>query len=264
MNLRANRDVPSPETKPFGLASGVGARPSTDTTVAKAGGLPAPRILVVEDQDDVRRMMATALEIEGYAVDEAANAPDGLRHLECVSYDLVLSDYAMPGGTGTWMLHEARRRGLMRGTAAVIVTAHPEVRELADVPVIHKPLDLDAFLDRVRRVIFAAGADDREPRAVHQKLELVLYISSRSPASAEALRNLQTFLADVDPAHVKCSVVDLVERPLAGDADRITFTPTLVKQYPAPRTWIVGTLRDPGILENLMRSAGVGDRLRQR
>ena len=167
MDLRAKRDEPSPETKPFGLASGVGVRPSVDTTVVKPAAAPAARILVVEDQDDVRRMMATALEIEGYAVDEAANAQDGLRHLECVSYDLVLSDYAMPGGTGTWMLEEAGRRGLMRGTAAVIVTAHPEVSELADVPVIHKPFDLDSFLDRVRRLAFRVV----EPPGV-PKLEL--------------------------------------------------------------------------------------------
>lgn len=257
MDLRAKRDEPSPETKPVGLASGIGVRPSADTTVVKASAAGGARILVVEDQDDVRRMMATALEIEGYVVDEAVSAQDGLRHLECVTYDLVLSDYAMPGGTGTWMLQEARRRGLMRETPVVIVTAHPEVRELADVPVIQKPLDLDAFLDRVRRLTFAPAADDREPRAVHQRLELVLYISSRSAASAEAVRNLQAFLSSVDPAHVKCSIVDLVEQPLAGDADRIAFTPTLVRQYPGPRTWIVGTLRDPAVLDNLFRAAGV-------
>ena len=40
-----------------------------------------PRVLVVEDQADVRRMMATALGIEGYRVDEAANAHEGLERL---------------------------------------------------------------------------------------------------------------------------------------------------------------------------------------
>jgi DNA-binding response OmpR family regulator len=257
MDLRAKRDERSPESKPSGLASGVGGRPSVDTTVAKTGALPRARILVVEDQDDVRRMMATALEIEGYIVDEACNADDGLRHLECITYDLVLSDYAMPGGTGAWMLQEARRRSLICDVAAVIVTAHAEIRELPGVSVVHKPLDLDAFLDQVRRLIFPPQHRERDPRAVHQKLELVLYVSSRSRASAEALRNLQSFLAHVDPAHVKCAVVDLEERPQDGDADRITFTPTLVKQHPGPRTWIIGTLGDPCIFENLLRAAGI-------
>jgi CheY-like chemotaxis protein len=260
MDLRAKRDEPSVESRRIGLASGVGVRPSVDTTVAKSGALPRARILVVEDQDDVRRMMTTALEIEGYAVDEACNADDGLRHLECIAYDLVLSDYAMPGGTGAWMLQEARRRGLSREVAALIVTAHSDIRELPGVPVVHKPLDLDTFLDQVRRLIFPPQHPERDARAVHQKLELVLYVSSRSPASAEALRNLRSFLADVDPAHVKCDVVDLEERPQAGDADRITFTPTLVKQYPGPRTWFVGTLGNPCIFEDLLRVAGINGR----
>ena len=174
MDLLAKRDEQSVEPRPIGLASGAGLRPSVDMTVAKSSALPRARILVVEDQEDVRRMMATALEIEGYLVDEACNADDGLRHLECIVYDLVLSDYAMPGATGAWMLQEARRRGLIRDIAAVIVTAHSDIRELPGVPVVHKPLDLDTFLDQVRRLLFPPQHRERDPRAVHQKLEDLL------------------------------------------------------------------------------------------
>jgi two-component system response regulator GlrR len=114
------------------------------------------RILVVEDQEDVRRMLVMALEIEGHTVDEAASAADGLAHLEQKRYHLVLSDYAMPGGTGAWMLHEASSRGLMDNTVAVIITAHPDVRTMDDVPIIRKPLDLDHFLDQVRELLRCA------------------------------------------------------------------------------------------------------------
>jgi two-component system response regulator GlrR len=112
-----------------------------------------PRILVVEDQDDVRRMLATALEIEGYAVEEATNAREGLDRLSRCRFDLVLTDYAMPGGTGKWMLQEARRLGLMAGTAALIVTAHPDVREPAGVSVINKPFDLELFLEKIHSLL---------------------------------------------------------------------------------------------------------------
>jgi CheY-like chemotaxis protein len=95
-------------------------------------------------------MMATALGIEGYRVDEASNAHDGLMRLQAQRYALVVSDYAMPGGTGTWMIEEARRLGAMRKTVALIVTAHPDVRQIADVAVISKPIDLDDFLAQVR------------------------------------------------------------------------------------------------------------------
>ena len=112
-----------------------------------------PRILVVEDQEDVRRMLATALEIEGYAVEEATNAREGLDLLSHCRFALVLTDYAMPGGTGKWMLQEAWRLGLMTGTAALIVTAHPDVRELAGVSVINKPFDLELFLEKVHSLL---------------------------------------------------------------------------------------------------------------
>ena len=127
---------------------------------------PAPaRILVVEDQEDVRRMLATALQIDGHQVDEASSALDGLSCLQRSRYNLVLTDYAMPGSTGTWMLREAGRQGLMAGTMALIVTAHPDVREVTDVEVVTKPLDLDRLLEQVRRILaMGSGGDDAEDR----------------------------------------------------------------------------------------------------
>src|SRR5689334_25414882 len=103
-------------------------RSYTDTDPGNPQDFRRARVLVVEDQEDVRRLLVTALEIEGHAVDEAANAVEGLRRLQAGRYDLVLTDYAMPGGTGTWMLHEATRRHLLGDAAALIVTAHPDVR----------------------------------------------------------------------------------------------------------------------------------------
>ena len=118
------------------------------------------KILVVEDQDDVRRLLVTALEIEGHDVDEAVNAHHGLSKLRTGRYSLILTDYAMPGGTGTWMLHEATREGLLGDAISLIVTAHSDAGELASYDVIPKPLDLDNFLDQIRRVLSGADADD--------------------------------------------------------------------------------------------------------
>ena len=227
------------------------------------------RILVVEDQEDVRRMLVTALEIEGHAVAEAANANEGLQRLRDGRFNLVLSDYAMPGGTGTWMLHEASRLGLMDDTVALIVTAHPEVTDLAEVEVITKPLDLDFFLEQVRRVLASGGAGGvaagpdpgrRGAQRVAHRVELVLYISSASPASIQARRNLERLLAVFNQSQVKFTVCDLVADPRGGDADRIAFTPTLVKRYPEPRMWVLGNLRDSDIVADLLRMCGVDAR----
>lgn len=232
-------------------------RPAADIPVSNASN-PA-RILVVEDQDDVRGLLVAALEIEGHLVDEAANARDGLDRLQKTRYDLVLSDYAMPGGTGSWMLHEAERQGLLRDTAALIVTAYPDARELAHLEVIPKPIDLDHFLDQVRRVLSEGanrdGTHAEAPRA--HRVELVLYVSPNSPASAQARRNLEDLLAHFEPTQIKYSVCDLVRDPLAGEQDRVAFTPTLVKRYPAPRMWVLGNLRETEIVGDLLRVCGV-------
>lgn len=220
------------------------------------------RILVVEDQDDLRQMLATALRIDGHDVVEASSAADGLRRLEEARYNLVLSDYAMPGGTGTWMLNEATVRGLLDGTPALIVTAHPDLQE-EGVDVITKPLDLDRFLDQVRRIL--AEARDRgdgrvarpSSRRARHRVELVLYISSCSLASAQAHRNLERILEEFDASQVKFTICDLVKDPFAGEGDRVAFTPTLVKRFPEPRMWVLGSLRDRQVVADLLRVCGV-------
>ena len=211
-------------------------------------------------------MLVTALEIEGHQVDEAENAPAGLKRLQAARYQLVLSDYAMPGGTGTWMLHEATRLGLMDESVALIITAHPDVRELADVPVISKPLDLDFFLEQVRRLLDTNRPSDGAPAVPAldapampstYKIELVLYVSSESPASMQARRNLERLLSQFEASQVKLTVRDLVHDPSAGDADRIAFTPTLVKTHPEPKMWLLGNLRNSEVLIDLLRVCGV-------
>jgi DNA-binding response OmpR family regulator len=112
---------------------------------------PGSRILLVEDSDDLRSLMTLVLEAEGYVVDSASTAEEGLHLLDGRPYDLVLSDYALPGRTGAWMLREALERQLL--SRGIIVTAHPNPRDTDGFPIIYKPLDFDSFLDQVRGYI---------------------------------------------------------------------------------------------------------------
>jgi len=235
-------------------------RRTGDTSVSNH--LIRARILVVEDQRDVRGLIVTALEIEGHQVDEASNAHEGLQKLQERRYDLVLTDFAMPGGTGTWMLDEADRAGLLTHTSTLIVTAHADARELAPFDVVAKPLDLDHFLGQVRTILDKRPASidvTDEPATVRHahRVELVLYVSPNSPASAQARRNLELLLNRFDPSQVKCSICDLTRDPHAGDRDRVAFTPTLVKRYPTPRMFVLGNLREVEVVADLIRGCGV-------
>jgi DNA-binding response OmpR family regulator len=108
------------------------------------------RILLVEDSADLRALMVLILEAEGYQVDSARTAEEALGLLARNRYDLVLSDYALPGRTGAWLLREAVARHLMTPLNGMIVTAYRDVRDADGFPVVHKPLDFDAFLQCVR------------------------------------------------------------------------------------------------------------------
>jgi two-component system OmpR family response regulator len=62
--------------------------------------MPAKRILLVEDDADVRLMLETALRGEGYEVDPAATAARARASLDAARYDLVIADWRLPDGNG--------------------------------------------------------------------------------------------------------------------------------------------------------------------
>lgn len=66
------------------------------------------RLLVVDDNDDLREVLSTVLSQEGHEVDSARDGAEALRFLDHERYDLILSDLQMPGLDGP-ALYEALR-----------------------------------------------------------------------------------------------------------------------------------------------------------
>ncbi len=130
----------------------VQARPGTET------------ILVVEDQEDLRRTVAKFLELEGYRVVEACNGAEALAVLgqAAQAVDLVFSDLIMPG-VGGWELY-SRRRDLGRGIPFLFSSGHDErlaregLAEGEGVGFIPKPYDLVDLTRKIRDMLDAAGA----------------------------------------------------------------------------------------------------------
>src|SRR5687768_13646908 len=89
--------------------------------------LAIPTVLLVEDDRDIRDMVATLLEMSGFAVVACDTAECGLNALREQEFDLLLTDYALPRKSGLWLLQEAESEGLIQGTPVLIVTAHPSV-----------------------------------------------------------------------------------------------------------------------------------------
>jgi two-component system OmpR family response regulator len=122
------------------------------------------RVLVVEDEPELLRVLAQALREEGYAVDEADNGPDALFKATNWDYDAVLLDLMLPGLDGWQVLTKLRKS---KPTPVLILTARDAVDDRvrgldvgADDYVV-KPFNLAEVLARVRALIRrAAGRAD--------------------------------------------------------------------------------------------------------
>jgi PAS domain S-box-containing protein len=104
------------------------------------------RILVIDDDGDVRAFLAESLEALGCRVEAAASGAEGLDNLRARRPDLVLLDYAMPGMNGAEAAAAARE--LHPGLPIVFVTGYAESEQLeaalgGDVPILRKPFTLD-------------------------------------------------------------------------------------------------------------------------
>lgn len=103
----------------------------------------APLILVVDNDPDLRRVMAVRLTRAGYRCVEAGSGAQALAEWQRRSFDLVVSDLNMPGGDGI-ALADALQRS--ENVPIVFVTGfrdefRPRLRRVKDVTVLEKPFD---------------------------------------------------------------------------------------------------------------------------
>ncbi len=79
------------------------------------------RLLVVEDEPKLSRLLAEGLREQGYAVDVAADGVEGLWKIQEISYGLVILDVMIPGIDGFELLRQLRSLG--RGSRVILLTA---------------------------------------------------------------------------------------------------------------------------------------------
>jgi PAS domain S-box-containing protein len=134
----------------------------SDDPGAVAARTPEPvaraiRILLVEDEEPVRRLVGRGLRQAGYQVVEAADGTRALALLgEAGPVDLVVSDVILPGGpNGVDVIRDAIDRGLpcimISGHTAGLLDASD--RSLASVPLLPKPFRLPVLLELVRNQV---------------------------------------------------------------------------------------------------------------
>jgi len=113
-----------------------------------------PRILVVDDQEDIVVSLRDLLE-ESYGAEVAAasSGPDAIVRLRAQPFDLLITDYRMPGMDGVELMEQAR--AIRPGLRAILMTGFDREllgrfgERLAGEQVLRKPLAPDEFLEAV-------------------------------------------------------------------------------------------------------------------
>jgi CheY-like chemotaxis protein len=116
------------------------------------------RVLVIDDDDDLRTLVVRLVQQAGYDADTAADGQAGLERLAQRAYDVIVCDLRMPRMDGVAFYRELERRDPTTSKRVIFMTTHvrTEYRDFVrgvPVPVLNKPFTLDEFRSTLARMV---------------------------------------------------------------------------------------------------------------
>ena len=118
------------------------------------------RILVMDDEQQIRGMLRRALEEQGHEVLEASDGTEGVRCYRTTPVDLVITDILMPYKEGLECIRELRKIdpevliiAISGGSASLNMDALRVARHFGALRTFRKPFDLDEMLKAVRAAL---------------------------------------------------------------------------------------------------------------
>jgi len=121
------------------------------------------RIMIIEDDGEMRSLLKDFLEEEGFETDSASNGVDALGRLSKDHFDLVITDIRMPGLTGLDLLPRIRR--LKPETPIIVMTAYgsDDVRrrafERGATAYLEKPIHLTKLRTVIREMVLQKSVE---------------------------------------------------------------------------------------------------------
>lgn len=116
-----------------------------------------PSILIVEDEPQLRNLLAEVLECQGYMVSTAPSADDASDILVNETFDVILSDVMMPGKSGITLLEEIKEKDPYQ--EFIIMTGYPKVTaavhaiKIGAFDYVSKPFEISEIKERVESAI---------------------------------------------------------------------------------------------------------------
>jgi len=118
-----------------------------------------PHVLIIEDDEDLRPMLAAVLRSEGFSVSEAADGAAGLASAAICTPDIVITDIVMEGMEGIAAIMALRRK--LQGVPILAISGNAlylaNSRKLGADTTLLKPFTRGALLDAVARLL-ASGS----------------------------------------------------------------------------------------------------------
>jgi two-component system KDP operon response regulator KdpE len=183
--------------------------------------MTGPRVLVVDDEPQIRRALETGLRVAGYAVETAENCEQALAAAAMRPPEAVILDLVLPDGTGTEVCRELRKWS----SAAVIVLSvvGEEKEKVAALDAgaddyVTKPVGIDELLARLRAAL----------RRVSPSSEPVLIIGG-----LEVDLEKQELRVEGKPVHLSPLQFDLL-RVLAQNAGKLLTHSMILRQVWGP------------------------------
>jgi putative two-component system response regulator len=152
--------------------------------------VPTARVLIIDDDPQVRSLLRTLLKSRGYGVEEFGAAEPGLERIRSDPPDLVFLDLQLPDRSGHSVLEEIRSRAATRLLPVVMLTgfasSEEKVRayELGVTDFLAKPFAPDELLPRVRSLVLLKLFADEHEHAGQMLMTLARTIDARDPYTA--------------------------------------------------------------------------------
>ncbi len=149
-----------------------------------------PRVLLVDDDDDVRLMTRVNLGFEGFDIDEAVDGYDGLASARDHKPDVIVLDVMMPGRDGLDVLREIRDDAALADLPVVLLTARAgrsaesEGWDAGATAYLTKPFTATALAATLRRLLDRGGAArDEDRQAAQARLDLAARLARRADSA---------------------------------------------------------------------------------
>lgn len=161
-----------------------------------------PRVLVIDDEKNIRTMLSRALDLEGFQVEVAEDGAQGLSHVVTAKPDLVLLDLKLPDQSGLAVLEQMS--GLPSAPAVVMMSGHGtldaavKATRLGALDFIEKPIEMERMLLTVRNAL-RLGELDRAVGALSRTVQRRHGMVGRSPA----LRRVQEAIQRAAPTKAR-------------------------------------------------------------